>query len=554
MSEAIPGQPLAEASVSGPAPEGRPRPPSPLAKPEQCEEVRHSTCLELVSDGVRAILHNKISGEKVHLKRVPDGARIRFDERRQFGFIVNDSKSTWCSRLLKWHIFKDKASNDLFLCHKLPGSQGIVTRWLDEVQGRRWLDLQMPVGLPDASARQQQAVRILEFDRPYKTSGCCCFWSLQSILTCLAQPDKVSQVTQSAVSTWMRKSWKAIISQHLGPRSILDHHVLTTDRSHGIDGRELLEVDETLVSTPAMLQLLFHFCNQPPSKLACDCSKTTRFTREVLSCFQVGELAKGQPSSRTGLELVCDPQWQGAMHRPGGGPSLFNLAGYLATDQVEVSDGWKSLAPAIRKAIGIRSHTDVLSLMWGCQRKSKVAWVCDQLSYALASFLEVERLLLFADPSAVQKVADGPEKVKPRPSLSDPKVLAHNARASLKPGEKRTAKTNKVKKKKKGEKKEEEKESRLNLVRYFYGCRREMADSKVISIAGDESRVGRKERLYVAAMSEQGITCWSPPQDSKLMPQPSHSNSKWLGLPWKCRSILFSLLVTPYREVIVNEE
>ena len=39
-----------------------------------------------------------------------------------------------------------------------------------------------------------------------------------------------------------------------------------------------------------------------------------------------------------------------------------------------------------------------------------------------------------------------------------------------------------------------------------------MADTKVLAIADDESRVGGKERLMLCAMSEQGIACWAPPQ------------------------------------------
>ena len=118
--------------------------------------------------------------------------------------------------------------------------------------------------------------------------------------------------------------------------------------------------------------------------------------------------------------------------------------------------------------------------------------------------------------------SDSGTNIKPRRSLSDPAVLAHRAREAQKESGKK-----KKKKKKKGEAKSNPRvmDDKKDLVRYFLGCRRAMADTNILAIADDESRVGGKERLMLCAMSEQGIACWAPPQAGRIIPCVRYSMS-----------------------------
>ncbi|CAE7523314.1 unnamed protein product [Symbiodinium necroappetens] len=96
-------------------------------------------------------------------------------------------------------------------------------------------------------------------------------------------------------------------------------------------------------------------------------------------------------------------------------------------------------------------------------------------------------------------------------------MFLHIAHASMCRAKSRTRR--KRKKRKKGEAKLNPRvmDDKKDLLRYFFGCRRAMADTKVLAIADDESRVGGKERLMLCGMSEQGIACWAPPQEIRDM-------------------------------------
>ena len=250
--------------------------------------------------------------------------------------------------------------------HRLDQSAGLVLQWLDEGIGRTWRKLPLP--------DQVEPVVTLEFDRPYRSSGCCIFWSLQSLLKSLP-PEKV---TQSKISTWMRKSWRKVLQSHLGRGAVMDDHILTTDRhaaksssvgpadavvpesdddaAVAVDPaavvtddppadadlveREALQVDITMLSTVAALHLLLHMCNKPPQ----ECSEETirQFSRRLLAFFHVGQKSTRRVDQSEYLRLVFESGYNPSMGRSCGEP-LFNASGNLAFDRVDKSCNWKQL-------------------------------------------------------------------------------------------------------------------------------------------------------------------------------------------------------------------
>ena len=442
-----------------------------------------------------------------------------------------------CRGLFKWHAFECRSSREQFLVHRLPRSAGLVLQWLDEGIGRTWRKLALP--------GQVEPIVTLEFDRAHRSSGCCIFWSLQSILKSFL-PSKT--VTQSKISTWMRKSWRQVLKSHLGRGAVMDDHILTTDRQAAAPsaalGRDeavaldpddaaaavaphdavvpfveaadavvpecdgLLQVDITMLSTVAVLQLLLHMCNKPPQEIEEDTIR--QFARRLLAFFYIGQDSTRPVDQSLYLKLVFDKEYNPSMCRNCGEP-LFNVSGNLTYERANKSYNWKQLSRQEKKSINLSSHADILALLWGTQRKSNCQWICDQLCFQVAQVVEAERFLVFHKSFVVMTESDSGSKIKPRRSLSDPNVLAHRAREHV---PKQESDKKKKKKRKKGEAKLNPRvmDDKKDLLRYFFGCRRAMADTKVLAIADDESRVGGKERLMLCAMSEQGIACWAPPQ------------------------------------------
>ncbi|CAE7876123.1 unnamed protein product, partial [Symbiodinium necroappetens] len=479
----------------------RERPPSPVDRPSDCVEIPHR--LELHQDDDVAILVNHISGERVVLETRTDDNKVHYSPDQRHGFVVMNGKSVW-ARLFKWHAFECRRSREPFLVHRLSQSAGLVLQWLDEGIGRTWRKLTLP--------EQVEPVVTLEFDRPYRSSGCCIFWSLQSLLKSFLPPQTV---TQSKISTWMRKSWRKVLQSHLGRGVVMDDHILTTDRQAAasssvgqadavvldsddvaVDPADavvadhppaaaalaerdalLLQVDITMLSTVAALQLLLHMCNKPPQ----ECSEETvrQFSRSLMAFFHVGQKSTRSVDHSEYLSLVFEKEYNPSMGRSCGEP-LFNVSGNLAFDRVDKSCNWKELSRQEKKSVSLHNNADILALLWSTQRKSNCQWICDQLCFQVAQVVEAGRFLVFHKSFVVLTQSESGSTIKPRRSLSDPAVLAHRARQGLKESGKKSKK-----KRKKGEAKSNPRamDDKKDLVRYFYGCRRAMADTKVLAIA-----------------------------------------------------------------------
>ena len=200
--------------------ESRARPPNPVTSPGKCREVTHKSCVELLQDEEAAVLHHTLTGERVCLPSKTDDGTLHFSPGTDFGFVIISGQPHWCSKYLKLHCFEDVDSKQKFAVQKLQGKgTGLLLRWLDEIIGRRWLELQL---------HDTGVFRVLEMDQP--CGGCNVFWSLRCVLEALRADDCTVPVTQSHVSTWMRKAWKNVLQEHLGPQCRIDEHVLCTDR------------------------------------------------------------------------------------------------------------------------------------------------------------------------------------------------------------------------------------------------------------------------------------------------------------------------------------
>ncbi|CAE7446872.1 unnamed protein product [Symbiodinium sp. CCMP2592] len=494
----------------------RPRPPDPLGRPGECVELSHHSRLQLVEDDESdvAILINHISGERVVLEKKTDDGRLHFTPDQRYGFLLMGGKSVW-ARLLKWHGFQCRSSGETFLAHKLAGEAGVVVQWLDESIGRTWRKLDLP-------GQSGAAVVCLEFDQTYRKSGCSVYWSLQSLLKSFLSAESASKISQTSISTWFRKSWRSVLEKHLGRGCRVDDHILATDRQRAtsssavgpadaavvpgqdddaavedavgpvaddsVDGgrrqtddeEDLLQVNITMLSTVAMLQLLLHMCNKPPMDVSEDAVR--QFTRRLLACFHVGlDSKREEPIVHSQwLRLRFDEQFSPHMSRTTFGEPLFSVSKKLRYEIVESSHCWKMLPKAVKKSVALRSRDDIVSLLIGTFRRSNCAWITDQLAFGIAATVEAERYLVFQKSSTV--MSESAANIKPRRSLNDAAVLAHRAREAFK----------------------DRKSDKKDLLRYFLGCRRAMADTRILAIADDESRVGGKERLMLCAMSEQG--------------------------------------------------
>ena len=269
-------------------------------------------------------------------------------------------------------------------------------------------------------------------------------------------------------------------------------------------------MDATLVSSIALVHLLLHFCNDPPKKLGATTHSARKVARALLQVFHVGVDAVKAPSTQTFLRVLMDPQWQGRMGLSAG-DELFPISGRLQSARIQANAGWQSLPSTVRKHVALGSHVDTWAVMLFTHKKKHVSWLSNQLAWGLANFLEKERLLTFQRHWV--PLAESLD-VKPRRTVCEKSLVLHKARAMLRG--KQPAQDKKKKKKAKKDGKSDTNERVMpdhkDLVRYFFGCRREFENSNVLSICDDESRVGGKERLYMAAMSSNGITAWAPPQ------------------------------------------